>query len=66
MNSEFESRAVYMIVYDKQGNLLSKGDKVSYIGHSDWEIEKISGSECRIKRFTITRIVSCDSVVKVK
>jgi uncharacterized Zn ribbon protein len=55
-----------MIVYDKQGNLLSKGDKVSYIGHSDWEIEKISGSECRIKRFTITRIVSCDSVVKVK
>lgn len=54
----------YVIVYDRNGNLLSKGDNVTYTGNNDWKIVKLSSGEVEIKRFKVTRTVSPDNITK--
>lgn len=52
-----------MIVYDRNGNLLSKGDNVTY-GTTIWSIDKIVAGGLKLSRFGVKRTVDPDKVVK--
>lgn len=55
-----------MIVYDKYGTILSKGDKVTFGVNDDWVIDKIAGSELKLSRHGVRKTMDPDSVIKTK